>query len=173
MIKKFWIPDNFNRRSVIFFAGILLFWYSPIVITGLTENRFFYSSCVLLDNLRPNLTETAMFYFLTVILLILTLGTFCRKWFPWLHTALKYDFFTSLATRAFIESHKSLGDYYTFFSPIIPDKLLQFYSENTIGLAYSVIFYVGLGVMYWWGFEIIEKLKKAEKMEISERSEKL
>ena len=48
-VKGYLYPDNINTRSILILMGILLFWYTTCVISGLTESRYIYISSLFLN----------------------------------------------------------------------------------------------------------------------------
>jgi len=168
MKNLFSAPDNVSKKTVIFFIGILFFWYSTCVISALTENRFFFLSNILLNNLGA-ISMTATVCALVLILLALVWGTFYKKRARLLYIAMWVDIFlSSMITREFTDFEFTrslgLGYYYGFFYHIIPggilEKLLSRYSQEAIGRMASFILITGCFLLILLGYSISKNLKK-------------
>ena len=170
MKNLFSAPDNVNKKTVIFFIGILLFWYSTCVISGLTGNRFLFLSNVLLNILRA-FSTMATICVLVIIFFMLVLAVFYKtkfrlvyKYVLWGDVALSLIVISTVII--FQGSTSYFAYYYSFFSPVIPQKTLEsvlsVYNESTIGRVYYLVFLIGLGGTMYLGENILDSLKGAE-----------
>ena len=173
MKNLFSAPDNVNKKSVIFFIGLLFFWYPTLVISGLTEDRFFFISNIILSNLGAYSRIVAM-AMLVVVLFALPLFVFYKKRFRLMNNAVLWAdvFVTSVLLRLLTEPYAAteqfgLGYYYSFFSHVIPRKVLEnllvSFSERAIGWVSSFILITVLFLVMMLGNNISGKLKGEEK----------
>ena len=167
MKNLFSAPDNVNKKTVIFFIGMLIFWYPTLVISGLTDDRFFFLSNVLLNSIGT-VSRPAAICVLALALLALAYCTFYKKRAHLLHIVMWVDVALAMVTREFtdfeITRRFGLGYYYVFFYHVIPggilDKLLLLYSEEAIGRMASFILVIGCLLLMVLGDSVSKNSKE-------------
>ena len=155
IFKEYLYPDNFNKQGMLFLICILLFWYSTCAISGLTENRYFYVSSALLNDLGKE-SKAKTILALIAIFLTLVWGAFNKKALRLLMLVLFCDLFFSNSSPLddywfhYFRNHPndSVMSYLCkFFDPVIPTKavknILPLSNENAIGKVYFWVAHIG------------------------------
>jgi hypothetical protein len=155
-IRFFLFPDKPNKKRLVFFVGIMFFWYQICVISVMTNNNFIYLSSALLKYLSTESIVLATM-FLVIIFLILSVSLFNCIVFNYFKYVLLFDACAMALEMTFGVSFLYPGYtlrniyFYNFFKPFLSifpfNKFFNSIPKETIGANLRFFFVIGFLVM--------------------------